>query len=48
MPLECRTPEGMLKVVKDRGIKMIDVRITDLPGARALIHIKALGRAPML
>ncbi len=48
MPLECRTPEGPLEVVKDRGIKMIDVGFTDPPGARALIHIKALGRAPML
>jgi hypothetical protein len=38
----------LLKVVKDRGIQMSDVRFTDLPGARPLIHIKALGRAPML
>lgn len=32
MALDCRTPEDVLKTVKDQGIEMIDLRFTDLPG----------------
>ena len=32
MPLDCNTPEDVLKVIKDEKVEMIDVRFTDLPG----------------
>ncbi len=32
MALKCSTPDDVLKVVKDHKVRMIDVRITDLPG----------------
>ncbi len=32
MPLNCATPNDVLKVIKDHKVRMIDVRFTDLPG----------------
>ncbi|MFQ6018584.1 MAG: type I glutamate--ammonia ligase [Kiloniellaceae bacterium] len=32
MALDCKTPEDVLKVIKDERVRMIDVRFTDIPG----------------
>ena len=32
MALECKSPEDVLKVIKDQKVQMVDVRFTDLPG----------------
>ena len=32
MAYDCKTPEDVLKVIKDDKIEMIDLRFTDLPG----------------
>jgi glutamine synthetase len=32
MPLNCKTPEDVLRAIKDHKVRMIDVRLTDLPG----------------
>ncbi len=32
MPLECHTPDDVLKAIKDHEILIVDVRFTDLPG----------------
>src|SRR5262245_21892989 len=46
MHYECKTPEELLKTIKDNKIEMIDLRFTDIPGLwqhfsvppRALAH----------
>jgi glutamine synthetase len=32
MPYDCRTPDDVLKAIKDDKVEMIDLRFTDLPG----------------
>ncbi len=32
MSLNCKTPEDVLKAIKDNDVRMVDVRFTDLPG----------------
>jgi glutamine synthetase len=32
MPLNCKTPEDVLKLIQDRNVRMVDLRFTDLPG----------------
>ena len=32
MSLQCSTPDDVLKAIKDLGVKIVDVRFTDLPG----------------
>jgi hypothetical protein len=32
MAYDCKTPDDVLKIVKDEAIEMIDLRFTDIPG----------------
>jgi glutamine synthetase len=32
MSYDCKTPEEVLKVIRDDKIEMIDLRFTDIPG----------------
>ncbi len=32
MPLNCKTPDDILKAVKDHEVRIVDLRFTDLPG----------------
>ena len=32
MAYKCKTPEDVLKVIKDKNVQMVDVRFADLPG----------------
>lgn len=32
MTLGCKTPSDVLKAIKDQGVEMVDLRITDVPG----------------
>ncbi len=32
MPLNCSTPDDVLKAIDDHNVKIVDVRFTDLPG----------------
>ncbi len=32
MSLDCTTPEDVLKAIADHKVRIVDVRITDLPG----------------
>ena len=39
MKFNCKTPKELLKKVKNEGIKMVDLRFTDLPGSTHHISI---------
>jgi len=32
MTLGCKTPADVMKAIKDQGVEMVDLRITDVPG----------------
>jgi glutamine synthetase len=46
MPYDCRTPEDVIRVMKDDEIEMVDLRFTDLPGLWQHFSVppSALGR----
>ena len=33
MSLGCKTPADVMKVIKDQGVEMVDLRLTDVPGS---------------
>ena len=32
MMLGCKTPDDVIKAIKEHGVEMVDLRFTDLPG----------------
>jgi glutamine synthetase len=38
MHYECKSPEDLLKTIKDEKIEMIDLRFTDIPGLLAFLR----------
>ena len=39
MKYNCKTPKELLKKIKNNGIKMVDLRFTDMPGSTHHISI---------